>query len=477
LNTLPDDVLYILFNTVSLDSTPFVPPSWRWSIALVCSRWRRIVQAITRSDSQRLLQHDRGEEDDADPMHCLSGGAVSASAVAALLERGVSLKRVRKNAGIDIPVPDASIVLLLAGRIDKAIAMGQKVKGHQKAWYRLGCALCDALPRDPFEMPGHWCWCKSSFGHCVLLQFTARCCPPDTVARMAQAHCCSECVHNAIVYAAGFRRLNVIGTLITHPAIRAAVKAPKLADCLWRAAGRFGFMEMLHLLDGVIEGTHMETCDDAEMCTAISERRGSEQDNGDDRVHWLASAALGDQPACIDFCHAKGICYPRDYILACALPDDGVAFCERMAEIGGPIDSRTLSSALNMARGHYQVIGPRCALWMLRQPAFRGKRCDLGYALCSANDSFDPESACTAPSLDNVLQTASVVLGKWPLVHKNILRLVAEAITHHNHIPLTVDDPVITFITSLGESERRTLQRRMEKTCTWSRHEPFLSSP
>lgn len=476
-DALSDDILYHVLNgSCESDKRPFVPPEYRWAAALVCSRWRGILCAITPTD---LAQMHACLHDPLYEMACRVAieNIVSASSMVAMVQRRLSADWVSAWMPTDRYPTTADIMVMLVASgvpdiVSEALDVAKRasVSDKQDYWRRLPPGACwkfSTLCNDTCCGMRKW---SDPSACCILLGVMAihwndmgalRC--------VAESHGCM-CIETAIACAACHDREDAVGALLPALALakrpcnrhRANHDMGLAAERLWALVGWHGSLSVANLLVDIEQQRETVTgLEKEERAEFAKVRRGSHGDRG---WNWLVYAGLAGRSECLDLCRRRDIGYGCERsALAAAVSGGHIDFYDRLTAYLADTGRRyTVNEIVReclgmMPNDDIDCIEPGAIEWIVDQPDFEP---DDERMLC---DLFEYAANGRAYKSGGMLRAAATALRRWPSMCGKVVREVL-GVVWHEYLDYGIDDDAITrFIAAAPPHLRQTIKQSLER--------------
>ena len=421
IDILTNDTLYHIFNGTCSDGALLFPPECRWAPALVCHRWRDVIEAITRAD---FLAACRGLCDrtrnavSAKGLHRM----VTALGMALMASHGLAPASFGAWTAVQPTVAETAAVLVASDQSDR---LGEALDlascaSDEDGWSALGNMLNAALVGMDKRAPKACGTASPKRARRALLWIAARHCSGETVCVIGK-DCSRKCTFTAIEHAIRFDRAAAFAVLLkayNSPSPTKEHETPYTmsrwdtryntnVDGIWITVGKWGALSIAETLLEVERSNPLGISDDLKY--DLSRKAQYDMDWSG---NWIdEGAAINDRPECLDFCHRHDLQYEVMIALGYALRYGSVAFCQRLVGLHSlSAHSQTFCEALRFMFYLYpgQPLHPRTLVWLVDLPGME-RAGEYGIdRLWHDAQSFEDAD------INIWLQMAASVIRRWP---------------------------------------------------------------
>jgi len=464
IDILTNDTLYHIFNGACVCGTPLLPPECRWVPALVCRRWRSVIECITSADLRIACLGLAGRIRDT----VLSKGlyrVVTAYGMAMMARHGLAPASFGAWTLAQPTVAETAAILVASDRsdrIDAALRLASRAS-DRGGWSKLGDALKAALTdvgRRRHRPSGPT---SPKRARRVLVWVAARHCTSETI-RAVSNDCERKCAITAVEHAIRFDRAAAFGALLEIYAV--APSGERQTPCglssdgrvynrdidrVWLAIGRWGALSTAEMLLEIEKGNCVAIDDDLKYALSQKSRY-----DGNWSGNWVdVGAATNDRPECLDFCHHHGLEYEADVALGYAFHYGSVAFCQRFIELY-PLYLSTLKSAVELMDSidDERPLHPRTASWLMGIPELQ--RTDPR----SLKKLWHQVLSCEDADMSVLLRTAASIIQQWPSAFHDILSSLPLCRIVHMH--RNGDSLILDFLDTLPAEMATEARQRWE---------------
>jgi hypothetical protein len=415
LGSLPDDILYHLFNGRCSDGTFIFPPECRWVLALVCWRWRSVIASITHADAKTASSRLRDALwDGPPPEKTHHHSIVRASGMALMAQYGLSTDDISMWITVSPASMDVIAVLMASGvpdRVDEANLLADRLPKLRDEWsnhiHRLEPYTGQYGPFEQRACRGY----NNRMHHMLLAVAAGSWRDIDALISVMQSRepCC---VAIAALHAARRNRVDVVRALLLL--IRPDDKYGNMRlicnvlNGMWLLVGQYGLVAVGDFLVGLEQGRDPAIRFTAEERQELARvRDDTDYDNG---WNWMAEAAKHNRIECLDLFERHGLYKGVPNIAV------GVAAVRRHIDFYDRIKAYAPSSLLEAAvcciQWEAADMHPRALSWIVGQPEFDLPH-DPRYRKYSLGQLFEYASKENVSDVE-ILRAIAIIAQRWP---------------------------------------------------------------